>query len=121
MTTSNDPSRKAATPSGTTPQQNNAEAWNEVEGLGEKALRSITEAQRKHQEMKEQVKMLCKDAEEQLNTLNRNVPKLPNPVHIGLTIFFLGFMAGVLGCLAVGTVYYLSRRVSVKTGGYNGN
>jgi len=114
MAASNDPTRKAAaTPpsSGTPPQQTN-DSWEKVQALGEKVLLSIEEAQKEQNKVKEEVSRLYKESQE-LEMARQNLPKPPS----ALTLFFWGYIAGVLSCIAIATLYWLSRKVIVRIGG----
>jgi hypothetical protein len=87
-------------------------SWEKLQALGEKALLSIEKAAQEQDRMKEAVSSLYKESQE-LDIKSRNLPK---PVGV-LTIFFWGYIAGVLTCIALGTLYWLSRKVIVKIGG----
>jgi hypothetical protein len=65
--------------------------------------------------MKEESGMIYNDGMRQIKAVDKNQQDS------GITTFFWGFITGVLSCLADGAIYYLLRRVQIKTGGYNGN
>lgn len=113
MAASNDPTRKATEtppPSGT-PSQKKVLTWEEVQVLGEETLLSLEEAQKEQNKVKEEISSLYKEAQE-LEMARQNLPKPPS----ALTIFFWGYIFGVLSCIALATFYWLSRKVIVKIG-----
>ncbi|HEX4839029.1 MAG TPA: hypothetical protein VFU89_01150 [Rhabdochlamydiaceae bacterium] len=75
----------------------------------------LFEAAKQEQEDREKVEFEMK---EEITEAKRKVQILQKSF---VAMFFYGFIAGVLSCLAVGTAYCLWRRITVRTGGYSGN
>jgi len=121
MATSNDSPRAAGTtppggPSNTTPPQDILSQSNELISKIEQGFDAIAMAAKQQQENKEKLQLFSKDTKDEIAKVKREVQILEKSF---VAVFFVGFIAGVLSCLAVGVAYYLWRRVTVRTGSNN--
>ena len=121
MTTSNGPLRGTAAtppPSGTSPQQDILSKCDDLDRKIGQGFDLIAKTAGQQWENKEIVRLLEEDVKNELTKQKGDFQKLSKSY---VAVFFVGFIAGILSCIAVGTAYYFLRRVTVKTGGYNGN